>query len=179
MFWWFFRSQKEQSRRQEQMKTGITIATIGATLMLTQNAVALGITCIKCTLETDNTKCLNYGATCCPPCEFEPPNPMECSPSTCSGETVSNMGNGCNKVSTKGCVNNYCSVTITARCRQGYYGTAKLNNLKTQCTGCTACTSPGTTSGPGATQQEECYIPKGFSFSDTSGNGTYADICPW
>ena len=22
-------------------------------------------------------------------------------------------------------------------------------------------------------------IPKGFSFSDTSGNGTYADICPW
>ncbi len=45
------------------MKTGIIIATIGATLMLTQNALAATtIDCVNCTTASlKNTHCLTYG----------------------------------------------------------------------------------------------------------------------
>lgn len=161
------------------MKTGIIIATIGATLMLTQNALAAtAIDCVNCTTASlKNTHCLTYGPECCAPCKFKPIE-ITCSPTTCFSETLT-VGDGCDKVIARECVNNLCISKTTARCKRGYFGNAKINDLKNECTGCTACKSPGTTSGPGATQEEECYIPKGFNFSDTSGNGTYAENCPW
>ena len=160
------------------MKTGIIIATIGATLMLTQNVLAAAMDdCLNCTFREGDTGCSSYGPICCPPCQFRP-SETKCSPTTCFSEILT-VGDGCDKIIDRECVNNLCVLRTTARCKRGYFGNAKINDLKNECTGCTACKSPGTTSGPGATQEEECYIPKGFDFSDTSGNGTYAENCPW
>lgn len=159
------------------MKTSIIIATIGATLMLTQNVLAEDIYCVDCTFGVGHTSCSRYDLSCCPPCQFKPIE-NKCSPTTCFSETLT-VGDRCDKIIARECVNNLCMSETTARCKRGYFGNAKINYLKNECTGCTACKSPGTTSGPGATQEEECYIPKGFNFSDTSGNGTYAENCPW
>lgn len=171
------------------MKTKIIISAIGAGVTLIGNAYAVFVdptNCIECrpilytTIDGEPVygKCNRYDAYCCEPCNVIP---KVCDPTTCNSETVTDMGGGCDKVASKGCVNNVCTSDITARCQKGYYGTAKLNNLKTSCSGCTACPSSGgvagTTSGPGATAITECYIPAGTKSSDSTGSFEYTGNC--
>lgn len=176
------------------MKTKIIISAIGAGVTLIGNAYAASVDPIKCFECRDVTyptaenpvygKCLTYSATCCEPCNVgvvDPIDPIVCDPTTCNSETITDMGGGCDKVESAGCVNNVCAFYTTARCQKGYYGTAKLNNLKTSCSGCTACPSSGgvagTTSGPGATAITECYIPAGTKSSDSTGSFEYTGNC--
>lgn len=173
------------------MKTKIIISAIGAGVTLIGNAYAVDAELIKC-FECREVypgvdgpvygECKSYGATCCEPCVAIPIDPIVCDPTTCNSETVTDMGGGCDKVASKGCVNNVCTYDdITARCQKGYYGTAKLNLLQTSCSGCTACPSSGgvagTTSGPGATAITECYIPAGTKSSDSTGSFEYTGNC--
>lgn len=176
------------------MKTKIIISAIGAGVTLIGNAYAVFIDptdCVECREFSYPTidgpvygECQSYSATCCEPCNrgpIDPIDPIVCDPTTCNSETITDMGGGCDKVSGSACVNNVCTFDTTARCQKGYYGTAKLNNLKTSCSGCTACPSSGgiagTTSGPGATAITECYIPAGTKSSDSTGSFEYTGNC--
>lgn len=174
------------------MKTKIIISVIGVGVTLIGNAYATpAVTCVECREVSYPTignlvygECQSYGAACCAPCNVgvvDPIDPIVCDESLCNGETVTDMGGGCDKVGSKGCVNNICTITTTARCQKGYYGTAKLNNLQTSCSGCTACPSSGgiagTTSGPSATAITECYIPAGTKSSDSTGSFEYTGNC--
>lgn len=172
------------------MKTKIIISAIGAGVTLIGNAYAASVDpskCLECREDTSQTagnpvysECRTYSAICCEPCNVGG-DPIVCDPTTCNSETITDMGGGCDKVASTGCVNNACTFDITARCQKGYYGTAKLNNLKTSCSGCTACPSSGgvagTTSGPGATAITECYIPAGTKSSDSTGSFEYTGNC--
>ncbi len=176
------------------MKTKIIISAIGAGVTLIGNAYAVfidPIDCFECREISYPTignpvygECQSYSATCCEPCNrgtIDPIDPIVCDESLCNGETVTDMGGGCDKVASSACVNNLCQTTTIARCQKGYYGTAKLNNLQTSCSGCTACPSSGgiagTTSGPGATAITECYIPAGTKSSDSTGSFEYTGNC--
>lgn len=174
------------------MKTKIIISVIGVGVTLIGNAYATpAVTCVECREVSYPTignpvygECQRYSATCCEPCNVgvvDPIDPIVCDPTTCNSKTVTDMGGGCDRVASKGCVNNVCTFDITARCQKGYYGTAKLNNLQTSCSGCTACPSSGgvagTTSGPGATAITECYIPAGTKSSDSTGSFEYTGNC--
>lgn len=176
------------------MKTKIIISAIGAGVTLIGNAYAAPVGTIKCfecrsiinsTVENPvYGECQTYSATCCEPCNVGfvgPSDPIVCDPTTCNSETITDMGGGCDKVESSGCVNNACTFDITARCQKGYYGTAKLSKLETRCSGCTACPSSGgvagTTSGPGATAITECYIPAGTKSSDSTGSFEYTGNC--
>lgn len=166
------------------MKHKVTIYAALTGMMLTGNVHAIyvdPVDCITCTSTMDPTVCNNYGPTCCEPCKFKPIDPIVCDESLCNGETATDMGGGCDKLESRACVNNLCKTTTTARCQKGYYGTATLNNLKTSCSGCTACPSSGgvagTTSGPGATAITECYIPAGTKSSDSTGSFEYTGNC--
>lgn len=166
------------------MKTKIIISAIGVGVTLIGNAYAIWVDpvdCVTCTNPLDATECTTYNSTCCAPCNIKPIDPIVCDESMCNGETVTDMGGGCDKVASSACVNNLCQTTTTARCQKGYYGTATLNNLKTSCSGCTACPSSGgvsgTTSGPGATAITECYIPAGTKSGDSTGSFEYTGNC--
>lgn len=60
-----------------------------------------------------------------------------------------------------------CDGTTNIVCAKGYYGTSS----------CSECPSaggtPGTTKAAGAKAVTECYIPKGGTFYDESGHGTF------
>ncbi|MDE5615864.1 MAG: hypothetical protein K2I81_03470 [Alphaproteobacteria bacterium] len=166
------------------MKQKVIISATLTGMLLTGNAYAIyvePVDCVTCTDPFNPTECNSYDSTCCDPCKIGPIEPIKCTPSLCNGETVTDMGDGCDKIASSGCVNNICTTTYTARCQKGYYGAATLNNLKTSCTGCTACPSSGgiagTTSGAGALAITECYLPSGSAFSDSTGSGTYTNNC--
>lgn len=154
------------------MKTKTLITAIGGVcFMLSGNANAV-TSCLTCR-DDFSSGCTIYSTECCEAiCRKE-----TCTIANCHGTTVVDMGGGCDKVETQGCVATTCKTTTSARCQKGYYGTATLNASNTSCSGCTPCPASGTTAETGATAITECYIPSGTTSSDTTGAFKYTENC--
>ncbi len=165
------------NRRYEQMKAKLILTALGSGLIYINAANATDavgpIDCLDCRYHTLD-RCSDYGPLCCPPCQIEPGEGIDCDPLTCVGTTSIEMVTGCEKVTSKGCVNNLCLAETSYRCAKGYYGAPENRCFSRSCTPCDA---PGTTSGPGALQSSECYIPKDTAFNETNGSGVYAANC--
>ncbi len=63
--------------------------------------------------------------------------------------------------------------TKSYRCADGYYGTAAPSGTS----GCTKCTSPGTSDAGNNSAITKCYIPKNTTGSDTTGTYIYTTDC--
>ena len=159
------------------MKAKLILTALGSGLIYINAANATDavgpIDCLDCRYHTLD-RCSDYGPLCCPPCQIEPGEGIDCDPLTCVGTTSIEMVTGCEKVTSKGCVNNLCLAETSYRCAKGYYGAPENRCFSRSCTPCDA---PGTTSGPGALQSSECYIPKDTAFNETNGSGVYAANC--
>ncbi len=80
----------------------------------------------------------------------------------------------------KTCVNGTCESAAEFRCNTGWYGTpTTVGNGCTQCPSTTSGDIKGTTAGPGAKLQTECFLPAGTAFSDSTGSGKYSAPCYW
>ena len=74
------------------------------------------------------------------------------------------------------CVSGSCVVRdIRTECARGYYDNGSG--------GCARCSSRwsvyGTTFGYGSAMEQDCYIPNGTTFNDTTGRGTLTGNCYW